>query len=83
MTYKNDNVPKRREVEYNKGQWMKYSNKWFPRYSKRHWVVWETETRGVCFFDFENAIIYNKLLELTSKTPKQTQPLKEENNRLA
>lgn len=81
----NDYVPKedckeckRKGMEYAKGKWTKYSNKWFPRYVREHWTVWETNTKGVGFYTFENAVIYQKLLELTSKVSKQSRPTKEE-----
>ena len=49
-------------VKLHKGKWVKFSNKIFPRYIKKHWTVQVTEKRSMAFNNWENAIIYEELI---------------------
>lgn len=50
-------------MKFNRGQWIKYSNKWFPRYVKKHWTVEISDKTSICFFNWENAMIYEELIK--------------------
>ncbi len=50
-----------------KAGWVKYSNKLFPRYVPKHWIVSIDEYKAVQFDNFENAIIFEKLIEVEKK----------------
>lgn len=50
--------------------WKKYSNRLFPKYEKKHWVVWMEDTKAVAFRNFELAHIYSEVIKLTDKVIK-------------
>ena len=54
----------KREMEYTKAGWIKYSNRLFPKWEKEHWTVWVTARQGTAFHNYENAIIFKKLVEV-------------------
>jgi len=53
----------KRKLEYKKAGWIKYSNRLFPRYEKEHWTVWITARKGVSFHNYENAVIFERLVQ--------------------
>ena len=53
-----------KRIKYCKSGWRKYSNRFFPKYEKQSWVVWEDDEHGVVFFNFEHAYIYAILLDI-------------------
>ena len=50
-------------MEYEKSGWKKYSNRLFPRYDKESWTVWVTCRKGVAFHNYENAVIFERLVK--------------------
>ncbi len=47
-----------KRMRFISGQWIKYSNKFFPRYMRGHWEVMISEKKFVGFYSFENALIF-------------------------
>lgn len=51
-------------MKYVKGKWVKYSNRIFPKYVKKHWNVDVSKIRSIAFNNFENAVIFQELINL-------------------
>ena len=51
-------------MKFIRGQWVKYSNKIFPRYEKSHWEIKISENKYKIFHDWELANIYDELLKI-------------------
>ena len=51
-------------MQTEKAHWVKYSNKIFPRYVRKLFLVKIGSKKFVGFHNFENAIIYEKLMKV-------------------
>ena len=51
-------------MKFVKGQWIKYSNKIFPRYIIAHWEIAYEKDKFKIFTNWEVANIYEELLKL-------------------
>ncbi len=51
-------------MRFVKGKWVKYSNKIFPRYEKKHYIVRVSGLRSVSFYIFEHAQIFQELINM-------------------
>ena len=54
-------------MEMVKGKFVKYSNKIFPKYVRKHWIVKLDDSHSVGFNNFELAVIYEKVLDIDKK----------------
>ena len=57
-------------MKFIKGQWIKYSNKIFPRYARALWEVKITRTRFRGFYDRSDAEIFERILKLEKEIRK-------------
>lgn len=60
-------------MKFEKAKWVKYSNKILPRYAKKIWTIQIEKDKHIGFHNFENAIIFEKLIELEKKFVKGKQ----------
>lgn len=56
------------KAKYHKAKWIKYSNKFFPKWVKAYWTIQINKTQSLGFYNIENAFIYEKLMEISDKT---------------
>jgi len=54
-----------------KGKWVKYSNKFVPRYFGKHWEVHIGGNKYVGFYNWERAKIYEEIIKLKGKFAKE------------
>lgn len=50
-----------------RGEWVKCINRVFPRYVRKHYEVRVNSVRSVAFDNFENAVIFQELINLRRK----------------
>lgn len=60
-----------------KGHWVKYSNRIFPKYERKLFLIEVKPKTFIGFHNFENAVIYEKLMEI-QKDLEQDKGVKDE-----